>query len=504
MLLLGCLPLQAQQRLRFRIVDFELAEEDLTAQNEKYQELDPDGDRYAIVKVTSDNPDDDLKAYKFDFGTYIDVKKTEPHDDALWIWVRQGAKKISIRREGYTAINQHSLGLTIQKGRTYNLQLSAQMPEVKHRILQFKVTPADEGAIVKVKREDSDGDYELWGAVDAEGSKDRRLQTGMVYLYEITAEHYDKTMGRIVLTYADENYVEAVTLKPNFGYLEVADEYGIAGAEIYVNDKKIGTVPYTKKDRWDVGENYRIMISNGELYKTYNSTFSIRKGETTRLTPKLESNFAETTITVDNNAEIFIEGQSRGHGKWTGPLRAGTYNVECRLDNRYRSTRRQITIKPDEAETFQMDAPTPITGSIYVTSNPSGAHIELDGKDAGQTPKELRDVLIGQHTVRVLRDGYRAEEKNVAVTEGKTAEAEFQLRDEARFTIQSQPRARLTLNGKDVGLTPYSFDGASGEYDIRLNCNKYKTYHQKTTLRASAPEQTYRLQRLYQFPTSSL
>jgi hypothetical protein len=53
-----------------------------------------------------------------------------------------------------------------------------------------------------------------------------------------------------------------------------------------------------------------------------------------------------------------------------------------------------------------------------------------------------------------------------------------------------------------VGLTPYSFDSSSGEYDIRLEAHKYRTYHQKTALRASAPEQTFCLQRIYQLPTS--
>lgn len=501
-LLLWLMPLMlaAQQRQRFSVASFEADPLDLTAHEGQYAQKDDNGALYAIIKVTSNAPDDDLNAFQFNFGN--PYHKTMMHDDELWIYVEHTAKWVTIEREGFAPVRRYTLGKgLIEAGKVYVMQLSVQEREVEHRILQFKITPANEGAIVKVKRRNADGDFELWGTVDATGCIDRRLETG-VYDYEVTAQYYDTSQGVVTLNYSEENHVEAVTLKPNFGYLEVADEHGIAGAEIYVNDKKIGAVPYTKKDRWDVGNDYRIMISNGELYKTFNGTFSIKKGETTRLTPKLESNFAETTITVDNNAEIFIEGQSRGHGKWTGPLKAGTYNVECRLDNRYRSTRRQITIRPNVAEAFAMDTPTPILGSIYTTSNPSGAHLYLDGKDVGQTPKELRNVLIGQHNVRVLRDGYRAEEKTVEVTEGQTAEVEFKLRDEAHFTINAQPQARLTLDGKDVGLTPYNFDGASGDYDIRLDCHRYKTFHQKATLQASAPEQTFRLQRIFQMSTS--
>lgn len=497
LLTLLAMPIWGQQRLKFSIANFELDPFDQTATNKAYEKIDGSGARYSIIKVTSDNPDDDLRAFNFNFGNLR--HEVKERDGELWVYVQKNAKIVTITREGYNPVNRHALPVTIGEGKVYVMQLSVQEREVKHRILQFKVTPANEGAIVKVKREDSGGDYELWGAVDAAGGKAQRLETGVVYLYEITAEHYDKTMGRIVLTYADENYVEAVTLKPNFGYLEVADEHGIAGAEIYVNDKKLGIIPC--KERLDVGTGHRVMIAS-ELYKTYSTTVDIRKGETTRIAPQLESNFAETTITVPDSAEIFIEGTSRGRGKWTGPLKAGIYTVECRRGDSYRPSRRQITIKPNEAETFTMDAPTPILSSIFVNSTPLGATIQIDGNEVGKTPKEVRDILIGQHSVRVLYEGLRPEEKMVEVTEGKTTEVAFQLHDEARFTIKSEPQTRLILDGKDVGLTPYSFEGSSGDYDILLECRRYKTYHQKTALRASAPEQTFRLQRLYQLPTS--
>ena len=490
----------AQQRLTFRVAEFHQDPLDLSARSEQYKRSDDNGSLYSIVKVTTDIAGDNLSAFHFDFGLMNSIPVIHEEDGELWIYVQKNAKTVTIRREGYMTINKYDLGLTIESGNTYVMKLSVQTPEVRKRVLQFKVTPANEGAIVKVKREGAEGDYELWGPVDNNGNRANLIETG-TYLYEVVAEHYDKSEGRIALSYAEDNYVEGVTLRPKFGYLEVADEYGIAGADIYVNDKAIGKVPYTKKDRWDVGDDYRIMISNGELYKTYTSTFAIRKGETTRLTPKLESNFAETTLIVDNNAEIFIEGTKRGNGKWSGPLKAGTYSVECRLDNRYRPTRQQITIRPDQSETFKLNAPVPITGGLFVNSSPLGATIHIDGKEVGQTPKNLGEILIGRHTVRILHDGYRQEETSVEVTEGQTAEVNIQLRDEARFTINAEPQAHLTLDGKDVGLTPYSFDGASGDYDIRLTRKKYKTYHQKTALRSSAPNQMFHLQRQYQLPT---
>lgn len=494
-LLVGFNAIFAQQSLRLRVASFEIDQTDLT----RPKTDKGSGEPYALIKVTSDNSEDDLSAYRFDFGLLN--SESELRDGELWVYVQKNAKRMTIMRTGYTTIRKYDMGYTLESGKVYRMELSAQTPEVKFRIVQFKVDPPSEHAIVKVKVEGTDSDYELWGSVDGNGSIDRRLETGNAYLYEVSADHFATSEGRIVLSNGDENHVENVKLTPNFGYLEVDDTYGIAGAEIYVNNRKIGTVPYTGKERFDVRDDYYIMISNGELYKTYNGSFVIRRGETTKLSPKLESNFAETTLNVGNNAEIWINGAKKGQDHWTGPLKAGTYDIECRL-NHHRSTRRQITIRPNVAETFTLDTPIPIIGNVYVTSNPSGASIKIDDKVVGTTPNEIKSVLEGNHKLSVTLEGYRTEEKTIYVEEGKTAELSFILHDFAKFRISSSPRSRLILNGKDVGSTPYSFEGASGEYDIMMTAPQCKTYHKKVLLKSSEPDFKINLLRQYQQPTN--
>ena len=494
-LLVGFNAIFAQQSLRLRVASFEIDQTDLT----RPKTDKGSGEPYALIKVTSDNSEDDLSAYRFDFGLLN--SESELRDGELWVYVQKNAKRMTIMRTGYTTIRKYDMGYTLESGKVYRMELSAQTPEVKFRIVQLKVDPPSEHAIVKVKVEGTDSDYELWGSVDGNGSIDRRLETGNAYLYEVSADHFATSEGRIVLSNGDENHVENVKLTPNFGYREVDDTYGIAGAEIYVNNRKIGTVPYTGKERFDVRDDYHIMISNGELYKTYNGSFVIRRGETTKLSPKLESNFAETTLNVGNNAEIWINGAKKGQDHWTGPLKAGTYDIECRL-NHHRSTRRQITVRPNVAETFTLDTPIPIIGNVYVTSNPSGASIKIDDKVVGTTPNEIKSVLEGNHKLSVTLEGYRTEEKTIYVEEGKTTELSFILHDFAKFKISSSPRSRLILNGEDVGSTPYSFEGASGEYDIMMTAPQCKTYHKKVLLKSSEPDFKINLLRQYQQPTN--
>lgn len=298
---------------------------------------------------------------------------------------------------------------------------------MQQRILQFKVTPANENTIVKVKKEDSNEDYQLWGTVDSQGSIDRLLDTGE-YLYVILADSYKTAIGKVSLTNGSSNYVENVTLVPNFGYLEIADEHGIAGAEVYINNRKVGTVPY-KSERMECRNDYQLMISKGELYKTYDSVIEICQGETTKISPSLQSNSAEITIKVQDGAEIFINGISKGKGSWTGRLRVGLHNVECRLPNHV-SSQKQIEVRKDVTETHVIDKPAPIEGSLYVKSNPSGAKIILDGKPLDvTTPTKIDHVLIGSHKVNIMLDKYNPEIVDINVNKNEIATVDVNLSD---------------------------------------------------------------------------
>ena len=412
------------QELKFRVAEFYQDQQDLTGQEENRD--DGDGALYAVIKVTSDNEDDDLNQFSFDFN-YMKSSK-EMRDGELWLFVQRNAKNVTIRREGYKTL-KYPLSETIKAGKTYRMKLSMQerTVHVQRRILQFKVTPPNENAIVKVKKDGSNEDYQLWGEVDSQGSIDRLLVSGD-YLYEIIAEGYKTAIGKVSLTNGSNKYVENVSLIPNFGYLEIADGQGIVGAEVYINNRKVGTVPY-KSQRMECRNDYQLMISNGELYKTYNSTIEIRQGETTKISPRLQSNSAEITIKVPDGAEIFINGMSKGKGSWTGRLRIGLHDVECRLPNHV-SSQKQIEVKKDVSETHIIDKPTPIEGSLYVKSNPSGAKIILDGKPLdATTPTMIDHVLIGSHKVNIMLDKYNPEIVDINVNKDEISTVEVKLSD---------------------------------------------------------------------------
>ena len=137
---------------------------------------------------------------------------------------------------------------------------------------------------------------------------------------------------------------------------------------------------------------------------------------------KLRPNFSSVTLTVDNQAEIWVNGEKRGNGSWTGNLGAGTYDMETRAYG-HRPVRRQMEIAvTDQPQTIHLDSPTPIYGKANINSTPAMADVSIDGKSYGQTPVVVPDLLVGNHAVAISRQGYDIWKGTVTVEEGKMAD----------------------------------------------------------------------------------
>lgn len=120
----------------------------------------------------------------------------------------------------------------------------------------------------------------------------------------------------------------------------------------------------------------------------------------------LKPNFSSVTLNVDGNAEIWVNGELKGNGSWTGNLTAGTYVFETKKENHHDSyTTRDITVTP-EPQTIFLQAPSPILGEADINSSPIMADIYIDGKKVGHTPQMVSDLFVGQHQVRISKQGY--------------------------------------------------------------------------------------------------
>lgn len=417
LMVLGMSSLSAQDKLKFSVADFDTDPFDLSAKDKQYEKYDGNGDRYAIIKVTSNNPDDDLSEYNFNFGNMMHI--VEEHDGVLWLYVQRNAKLVTISRNGYIPINKYDLHTTIESGKNYVMSLTSEEKKVYTQMVQFNVKPANAKAIVMVKSYKEGSQEELFGNTDATGAVAKSLEYG-TYTYKVLADNYHMAEGRFTLNNRAETLIENVDLRPNF---------------------------------------------------------------------------SDITFNVDADADIYINGERKGTRQWSGVLKAGNYQVECRQVN-HKSTSQYIQVTENDNSTINLKAPEPILGTAAITSTPLGSDILIDGKNYGQTPKNL-DLLIGKHTIEISKTGYQSETQSFEVREDRTVDINITLGRMTTSTIKSSPSgSKLYIDGAFKGNTPYTYEGEVGDHKIKLMYYGYRPIEKKVYF-GNTDQMTFSLQKQY-------
>lgn len=201
----------------------------------------------------------------------------------------------------------------------------------------------------------------------------------------------------------------------------------------------------------------------------------------------LKPNFSKVTLSVEGNAEIWVNGERKGTGQWTGNLGAGTYEFETRkAAHRPATTTRDIAASAQPL-TIQLNAPTPIYGEADINSMPAMADIYIDGTKVGQTPQVISQLLIGEHQVRVSRQGYADYNGSITITEDETTpfsaslEKVSQQQMPTKKTFSTPPSfdfETLTVNG--VSFNMIRVEGGTFQMGSTTGEDREKPVHQVT------------------------
>lgn len=147
------------QLQRFSVADFASTPSDMTARDEQYKKTDDNGTLYAIIKVTSDQPNDDLKSFRFDFGLMNSFTVPHPEKKELWVYVQKNARTVTISRDGYVSVSKYDLGQTIRAGNTYKMTLkvirnTASEQSPSHSTGSLAIVSHPVGANIKIDGKD--------------------------------------------------------------------------------------------------------------------------------------------------------------------------------------------------------------------------------------------------------------------------------------------------------------------------------------------------------------
>ena len=300
------------------------------------------------------------------------------------------------------------------------LQESA--PEVvKTQYFKFRLTPANASVAVS-------GNGEEMLLVTKEGGlASGKLKFG-TYHYRITADRYYPEEGNFEVS---ESQTEmAIALRPQFGWLTVTGNLSTQGAYIFATNKstgvmmQLGTIPLTNKEL-DEGE-YTLHIQK-EQYKDYSTALTITSDNITNIDVALEENFAVLTLATQTGADIYMDGDRIATSTWTGTLELGKHTFETRQAS-HKTAYTVLDITPQSnGKTLQLKKPIPIYGSLAVEGTPDDANVYVDGRKVGTTPLVVNDLLIGSHQVRIEKENYTSDMKEVTVVENKESLLEYAL-----------------------------------------------------------------------------
>ncbi len=149
-----------------------------------------------------------------------------------------------------------------------------------------------------------------------------------------------------------------------------------------------------------------------------------------------------------------------------------------------------VTVKPPPP------VPPPVASlpkgkaDLYVSSDPIGARVFIDGRDTGkETPVLLEGILTGDRRVDTRKGDYMVASTTVSVRRGMINRAKLKLEVlQGRLKVVSEPlEADVFVDGKKVGQTPLIASVPGGPRVVRVMKPGYKKFERKLNISVRQP-----------------
>ncbi len=268
------------------------------------------------------------------------------------------------------------------------------------------------------------------------------------------------------------------------------------GADINFDGQYQGTAPVTVLVHVSGTPGHTVSASK-EGYQTWmqNIPGNPSPGETVPIFASLVP-IAVTTIGGDvgwysvssdpSGSDVYMDGDYWGQTPATIQVfSTGTPGHTFKITHQgYNDWTKTYSTNPGAGQTVQVFASlTPIqaTGSIYVTSSPSGAVATLDGTNQQSTPCAYPNVATGYHTVQVSLSGYNSYSTRVSVTNGATTNVNAYLtpyQNTGSLKATSSPSgADVYIDGTYRGDTPVTVSNIpTGNHQVNLRLAGYQSW----------------------------
>lgn len=333
-----------------------------------------------------------------------------------------------------------------------------------------------------------------------------------------TAETRETTREPTKLPTTEPTAVPTTAAGPKVGWITVASSP--SGATVALDGKTIGITPVAGREV-GAGTSHTIRITL-EGYEPYETDVSVASGEQRAVDATLTAIVTPTKTATPTptptespigggkgwfRIHANVDGAQAALGSESCTVSGGSCSVIVGTTSTpvttftvqksgYTGYTGQVTSWPREGETIDLYAtlnPAASTGTLKVSSTPSGAIAMLDGGSWQYTPAEFTAVSAGtNHYVQISMNGYETYATTVYVTAGETAYAYAEL-----VPVNPQPTtgslgvttapagADIYVDGRYRAASPSVITNlAPGTHTLRMHKAGYDEYLQTFTITA--------------------
>lgn len=457
-LFISQLTLSAQQ---FKVENFYEDPSDVSAI--RHEKTDVNGYKCAIIKVRSNTN-------QIQFDSNLGITDSEYRDREIWLYVSPGEQSLKFMGEGMIT-KDYELPVRIEESKVYILELLASGIKTEESLDMpsqwFIINSNPEGADVYI-----DGDPA------GKTPYQNELPTG-THFWKLTSELYKPDSGKVQLKSGDDNKKHLnITLEPDFGNINLRSSPE-NGASISLNGIDLNKQTPAMLTKIPTGE--QTLTLSMDDYETTRKPVTIEAGDTIDIDVEMRPTFAEVAVYSEPEADIYINNEKKDHESWKGRLNPGIITFEARKNKHHpHKIRKEITA----GDTMEIElTPEPITGDLQITTIPIGAFIYLDGEKKGTTPATLRDLIIGEHKLKLSKEGFVDVERMVNIGENEINRIDEELPSGISVTINSAPKnADLIIDGRKAGATPNQLKLKPGPHELTL---KHEDKKQQETIHVS-------------------
>ena len=197
------------------------------------------------------------------------------------------------------------------------------------------------------------------------------------------------------------------------------------------------------------------------------------------------SDYGSMNITSEpSGAKVTILGKDVGVTPYiTKPVPSAMYIVKFAQDG-YEPAWLPVNVLPGRQVDVHADL-VPENAVVVIDSEPTGAHVQMDGKDVGDAPVVLTDLPLGSYTATVQMQGYTRKDISWKVQNARPIMINVPLLNNiGTLSVFTDPDfAELEVDGKAYGTTPFRDTLEQGQHKIRIVKQGYKTYEKIVTVR---------------------